>query len=164
MEYRIFLKNYYRRLPRLLLFNLLFLGGLCLNACQENIKKKEPIIPTELKITSFYENGKTKGQEVYAITNGKRYLKGYKELHENGSVKMEGEVDEHKSRTGIWKSFYDDGKPWSIGEFDKGIEIGEKKTWYPDGKIRYQGQMEAGTPIGTWFFWDEQGNKTEKTY
>lgn len=118
----------------------------------------------ELKTISVHENGKPKGQDVYVLSHGKRWLKGYRELHENGSVKIQGDLDENGKRTGIWKSFYDDGTSWSVGEFSNGIEVGEKKTWYSNGKLRYQGQMKAGKAHGTWVFWDEKGEKTEKTY
>ncbi|MGB0390370.1 MAG: toxin-antitoxin system YwqK family antitoxin [Salibacteraceae bacterium] len=113
---------------------------------------------------SFYESGKPKEYNLYSFIDGRKTLVGYEEVYENGVIKITGKVDSNTQRVGLWESFYEDGKPWSIGEYENGVEIGRKKTWYSNGKPRYEGLMLNGKPSGTWFFWDEKGVKTTKAY
>lgn len=163
MEFKIFLKNYYRKSPKLLLYSSLVIF-LFLFGCSAEEKKVQPELPKTYETISYYPSGKPKDQNIFVTKNGKKEAFGFQELHENGQVKMIGAQNSEGKRIGLWESFYEDGKPWSIGEYEKGIEVGEKKTWYPNGKLRYQGQMKNGKPFGQWTFFDESGNKTTKDY
>ncbi len=163
MEFRIFSRNYYLKLRRLQPFSVALLVFF-LFSCSTEEKKVESKIPKVFETVSFYPSGKPKEQTVFVKKNGKKEVFGFQELHENGQIKMGGQFDANGKRTGLWESFYEDGKPWSIGEYENGVEIGGKKTWYPNGKIRYQGQMRNGKPFGQWIFYDESGKKTNKTY
>jgi len=170
MEYKIFLKSYYLRLRKSLPFNswnfvwvvLLVLMG----SCSEKKKESTIVVPQNIsrKILEFHKNGKPKVVELYSDENGKKVIVGLEELYEEGQIKIKGAYNEKHQRQGVWKSFYVDGTEWSVGEYDNGVENGEKKVWYPNGKLRYQGDIKNGKPVGTWTFWDEQGIKTEKEY
>ena len=164
MEFKIYFKSYYHRLPRLLLFSFIavvFLGSSCKDKTEQALTEN---IETNKKSISFYENGKPKGYNLFQNVGGKEVLVGYQEVYENGAVKIKGAFNTEGERTGLWQSFYVDGKPWSTGEYINGVETGENKTWYSNGKMRYQGKVEDGKPIGEWLFWDENGIKTRKTY
>ena len=161
MEYKIFLRSYYHKLPRLLLFSFL---AISIAFCGCEVKDKEPEKPKEYEAVSFYPSGKPKSQNILVEVKGKKEVWGFQELHENGKIKMGGPITPEGKRTGKWESFYEDGKPWSIAEYANGVEIGEKKTWYPNGKLRYQGAMKEGKPTGRWTFWDESGKETYKEY
>jgi antitoxin component YwqK of YwqJK toxin-antitoxin module len=164
MVYNLFSENYYLKLKRLLPFSSLVLIFFLLG-CDASKEAKEEV-PTSLTydVLTFYKNGKAKEQESFTNNNGIREIYGYEELYPDGSVKITGRLSKTKHRDGLWKSFYEDGKPWSIGSYTEGVETGEKKVWYPNGKIRYKGTMVKGKPSGVWFFWDEKGVKTEKKY
>ncbi len=172
MELKIFSKNYYLKLPRLLqskksLINLgLFLIVVLVSSC--SAKEDNPILERpknlEIEVNEFHENGKPKSQELYYLMNGVKTIYGYEELYPSGEKKITGLYNEAHKRDGLWKSFYETGTPWSTGGYSSGIENGEKKVWYPNGELRYEGEMKEGKPSGRWIFWDEKGVKTTKVY
>ena len=117
-----------------------------------------------VKVVDVHENGKVKVQDLYETSNGVKSLKGYEEFYPSGKLKIKGSFNKSHLRIGLWESFYEDGKPWGIGSYINGVDVGEKKVWYPNGSLRYQGEMKSGKPIGTWTFWDEKGVESEKTH
>lgn len=86
------------------------------------------------------------------IQNGE-YVKYYK----NGVVEMRGTMKDGK-REGVWKSWYEDGSPWSETNFANGKKNGRTITWYDNEKKRYEGFYIDDKESSTWTFWDEQGN------
>lgn len=139
----------------------------CQNEVREINPEKENVAPTkevEKEAVDFFESGKPKAFNFTQLVDGKKVITGYEEIHENGAVKIQGNLSPEGQRIGLWESFYEDGKPWSIGNYSNGIENGMKKTWYPDGSPRYEGNLLNGKPTGEWTFWDEKGAKTTKEY
>ena len=60
-------------------------------------------------------------------------------------------------REGVWRSWYENGLPWSETEFKGGIKNGRTSTWYENGKKRYEGFFTNDKETGSWTFWDENG-------
>lgn len=85
------------------------------------------------------------------IKNGE-YIKYYK----NGVIEMRGMMKDGK-REGLWKSWYEDGSPWSETTFKDGKKNGKTTTWYGNDKKRYEGFYENDLEAGRWTFWAENG-------
>jgi antitoxin component YwqK of YwqJK toxin-antitoxin module len=123
-----------------------------LHACQT---------PDSWKNTIMYPSGKVKLAESYMIENGDTIVTAQKVYHENGQMYMFGNIVDHE-RNGVWKTFYDDGTPWSETAFKNGVTDGPTKTWYKNGKIRFTGFFKDGEKSGTWYWYDEKGNLNKK--
>jgi len=80
--------------------------------------------------------------------------------HKNGVVHIRGMMKNGK-RTGLWKSWYEDGTPWSETTFKDGIKTGKTITWYENGKKRYEGFYTNNIASGKWIYWDDKGNIIE---
>jgi antitoxin component YwqK of YwqJK toxin-antitoxin module len=83
------------------------------------------------------------------------------ERYKNGVIRIRGTMKDGK-REGLWKSWYDDGKPWSETTFKAGIRDGHTITWYPNGNKRYDGAYTNDEESGTWIYWDETGKEVSK--
>jgi antitoxin component YwqK of YwqJK toxin-antitoxin module len=88
--------------------------------------------------------------------------KEYKEYHENGQLKIEGINNADGLRTGIWTSYYPDGKKWSESHYILGLKEGHSVTFYENGNIRYIGEYKNDKQTGEWTFYDEEGNEIER--
>ena len=171
MELKIFLKNYYPKLPRLHPFRmrtfvgliLISLWGISCSPVKEEVVVEAPK-NIKIEVVEFYEDGKPKAQELYITENGVKVIYGYEELYPTGKMKITGLYNKAHKRDGLWEAYYETGIPWSTGGYSSGIENGEKRVWYPNGELRYEGEMKDGKPIGLWNFQDEKGVKTTKTY
>lgn len=116
------------------------------------------------KVIETYPDGSPKVIEYYIVEHGIERIHGFKEFYASGETRIQGLFSDDKKRTGLWESFYEDGKKWSEGYYQDGIENGMKQVWYQSGKLRYAGEVKDGKPIGDWIFWDEEGSKTTKSY
>jgi len=111
---------------------------------------------------------------------------GAEELHgkdsgwfADGHLEYEHEFD-HDQPTGLWRSWYANGKPHSEATFGKsepapmrwwfengqlssegtalnGVKDGAWTTWHPNGAKASQGSYVAGRREGAWSFWKEDG-------
>lgn len=112
------------------------------------------------QLIEAYPSGDTQTVHIFELNNNQPVLYGYQSYFENGSVKIQGRLNQQGLRIGKWESFYPDGSPWSIGTYDtSGVENGLKKVWYENGQIRYQGVIKDGKQDGTWQFFDEKGKE-----
>lgn len=139
-------KNMFKSIIRLVMFVILF------QACQP---------PDLWKNTILYPSGKVKLAESYRVENSDTVITGQKVFHENGQVYMMGKIVDHE-RGGVWKTYYEDGTPWSETSFKAGLTDGPTKTWYKNGKIRFTGFYTEGEKTGTWYWYDEKGNLNKK--
>jgi antitoxin component YwqK of YwqJK toxin-antitoxin module len=141
------------------------LGLILFSGCKPD-ETKEISIPSNItrKTLEFHKSGKPKTIDLYVVEDGKKKIYGFEELYEDGQIKIKGNYDKDHQRNGLWESFYIDGTKWSIGEYNYGVESGEKKVWYPNGKMRYRGEIKDGKPVGKWSFWDKEGQKEIKEY
>jgi antitoxin component YwqK of YwqJK toxin-antitoxin module len=132
-------------IPLLLLFALL-------QACQPEESWKNEIL---------YASGAIKLMESYVVKDGDTIITGQKVFHENGQVYMMGKLKD-KERDGLWKTYYEDGTPWSETHFKEGITDGSTKTWYKNRKVRFTGFYTDGEKSGTWYWYNEEGKLNKK--
>jgi antitoxin component YwqK of YwqJK toxin-antitoxin module len=69
---------------------------------------------------------------------------------------MQGDYQNNK-RTGIWKSWYEDGSLWSEGRFVNGKRDGLGTVYHPNGKKHIEGAYTNGKRTGVWRSWNENG-------
>ncbi|HEY0030734.1 MAG TPA: hypothetical protein VGC65_08245 [Bacteroidia bacterium] len=117
-------------------------------APEEQVKKVKEEAPVEVVSRFRFENSQDS-----AVANGES-IQRYK----NGGIKMQGMMKEGK-REGLWKSWYEDGKPWSETTFSSGVRNGKTTTWYDNGNKRYQGAYTNDIESGKWIYWDEKGKE-----
>ncbi len=88
----------------------------------------------------------------------------YIERYTTGVVRIRGMMKDGQ-REGLWKSFYDNGSPWSETTFKAGKKQGPTTTWYENEQKRYTGFYKNDVESGNWMFWDEKGKViTVKNY
>jgi len=80
----------------------------------------------------------------------------YHEYYKNGNVKVKG-VFKNGKRDGDWSFFYENGKLWSLGEYNEGIRNGGSSVYYANGVLRMEGHYLNDKQIGLWKFYNEQG-------
>ncbi len=105
-----------------------------------------------------YDNGKVKSEKTYQKIDGKEQLVKEIQYHPNGKKYIEGGYS-NELRDGHWKSYYEDGKLWSEGDFLKGESHGKRTVYHPNGKKYYEGNFDMGKRSGLWVFYDEDGIK-----
>lgn len=81
----------------------------------------------------------------------------YTKRYATGGIEIQGMMKNGK-REGLWKSFYEDGTPWSKTTFKEGLKDGPTTTWYENGKMRYEGFYKDDDEKGVWKYYDEKGN------
>jgi len=62
-------------------------------------------------------------------------------------------------KNGKYNTYYDNGRPLSVGQYKDGLLSGMFTTYYPNGMIQYKGEYSYGVRMGTWLTYDEQGNE-----
>lgn len=111
------------------------------------VKKEEPkeaneTLQQEISFATRTDSVVSNGEQIY--------------YHKNGKVEMIGMMKNQK-RDGLWKSFYEDGTPWSETTFKDGKKEGKTTTWYENGQKRYEGFFQNNVESGRWVFWNEDG-------
>ncbi len=134
--------------------SLFFSVGLisCSNQTEKTADKLETTIPTPPDSSS--SNFTITNKQDTAIVSDGESIQRYK----NGVIKMKGLMKDGK-REGLWKSWYEDGTPWSQTTFSAGIKNGATTTWFPNGKKRYEGFFLNDIESGKWKYWDENGKE-----
>ncbi len=128
---------------------LLFTICIVLISCKTKTVKKED--PVEVKDSLQHEFAfETKTDSL--IQNGEQIY-----YHKSGAVEMRGMMKNNK-RDGLWKSFYDNGLPWSETTFKDGKKNGKTTTWYENGQKRYEGFFTNDVESGRWVYWHEDGS------
>lgn len=99
----------------------------------------------QLKITSFYKNGKRQGDFIAYHENGKIANKGkmkddacdlFQIFDKEGYLLQEGKLDNAFQKTGLWKEYYLSGKKKAEGNYVSEKEEGEWFIFTEDGKIQ----------------------------
>ncbi|MBL7884311.1 MAG: hypothetical protein JNL69_09590 [Bacteroidia bacterium] len=93
----------------------------------------------------------TQKPNIPIIENGEHIQR-----YPNGVIEMKGMMKDGK-REGLWKSFYENGSPWSETTFKEGIKNGPTTTWYENEQKRYIGNYKDDKEVGKWTYWDEKG-------
>lgn len=78
-------------------------------------------------------------------------------FHENGAIKSIGARNELRERIGLWKTFFDDGKPKSIVNYQKGKEHGKWITYHSTGNISSEGNFKDGSKVNEWKYYYPSG-------
>ncbi|MCI5056143.1 MAG: hypothetical protein MRY83_08545 [Flavobacteriales bacterium] len=105
------------------------------------------------KIVSTFDDGSKRKVEVYEDEIKIEEVVFYK----NGQEQMAGPVNKEGQRDGAWKSWYEDGKIWTEGQFINGKRSGVGIIYYTNGQKRCEGDYTEDKPSGKWVFWDDQG-------
>lgn len=79
------------------------------------------------------------------------------EYHPNGNIKTKGLLKNGK-RTGVWISYFINGKVQSESKFDKGKLNGKTAAYYPNGNVQYMGLYINNKKDDLWFFYQEDGS------
>lgn len=108
------------------------------------------------KTTHYHPGGEVKASREYIVEHTDTIYIYEKVFYQDGSVQVEGALQANK-KEGVWKSFYADGKPWSITEFHNGEMNGATKTFYMNGQLRYDGFYKEGVIVGNWHWYDSTG-------
>ena len=125
---------------------LFFFSTIVLFSCNNSTTK------SSVKKDSVFTSSSIPTKQV--IQNGESI-----ERYANGVIKMQGMMKDGK-RDGLWKSFYDNGSPWSETTFADGKKNGKTTTWYSNDQKRYEGFYTNDKEFGVWTFWNEKGKVT----
>jgi hypothetical protein len=82
--------------------------------------------------------------------------------HPNGRPRVAGRYDADGLRTGVWRFWYEDGRPARELEFFAGVRERGAREWHPNGKLAAEGSYAAGERQGRWRFFDPQGRLTSE--
>ena len=87
------------------------------------------------------------------------YFKGpVRDYYMDGRLRMEGTYDELGLKNGLFKSFYENGNPKSIGNYSNNSMNGNWKFFYPNGKDKAEILFQDLDFVFI-NFWDSTGNK-----
>jgi len=78
--------------------------------------------------------------------------------HPNGRPRVAGRYDADGLRTGVWRFWYEDGRPARELEFFAGVRERGAREWHPNGRLAAEGSYTAGERDGRWRFWDPEGH------
>ena len=82
----------------------------------------------------------------------------------NGRPSVAGSYDAAGLRTGVWRFWFDDGRPSRELEFLGGVREHAAREWHPNGTQAADGSYLAGRRDGVWRFWDERGQLTAEVF
>jgi len=127
----------------ILLFMVITIFASCETKPVKEPKEKRDTIQKEFSFATRTDSLVENGEQIY--------------YHKNGGVEMRGMM-KNNQRDGLWKSFYENGSPWSETTFKEGKKEGKTTTWYENGKKRYDGFFKNDMESGRWVFWNEDGS------
>ena len=93
---------------------------------------------------------------VEPYSNGK--INGVSKGYKNKQVVEEIEYV-NGVKNGKFNTYYDNGRPLSVGRYKDGLLSGMFTTYYPNGAVQYKGEYSYGVRMGIWVTYDEQGNE-----
>ena len=133
---------------------IIFFMSLALISCESPEIRKHTV--------EFHQNGKPRLEKTYQIKESDSTAIFETLYYENGTVKMEGALDQDGQRHGEWKAYFNDGSPWSIGRFEHGKRAGESIVYHPNGQKYSIGQYKDGKQTGVWKFWNKEGKALDE--
>lgn len=113
--------------------------------------------PLVEEVQATYPDGSPKVVYGYEVRNGDSLLTKHKEYHANGQLRIEGQYDRQKERTGVWRAYYKEGSLQSQAEFLGGKRNGQTSVYYSNGAERYSGKYVLGKKTGIWTYSDSLG-------
>ena len=115
------------------------------------------------KMSMYHQNGKKAVEATFAAG---RLTGKYTEYHVNGQVKVEGMTygsrynsneTGHPLKTGLWTSYYDNGKKSYDSLYEKNELVGRSIAYYRNGKPLIDATFNKGRLTGTWSKYYETG-------
>jgi uncharacterized protein len=82
----------------------------------------------------------------------------------DGHPRVAGSYDAAGLRTGVWRFWFEDGRPSRQLEFLGGVRERDAREWHPNGTQAADGAYVAGRREGRWRFWDERGQLTADVF
>lgn len=124
-------------------------------ACSTD-KKSEPGFDKDLKqvVKETHPDGSPKTVEYTESSSGE--LKGKLEYYPTKKPFREWHMDKGLLN-GESRSYYEDGKPWSLNTYTNDTLNGPYTTWHANGQVYIQGQYVHGEPSGQWSFFKDDG-------
>lgn len=81
---------------------------------------------------------------------------GEKTFYDNQQVHTDVLIKDNK-RNGTCRSFYKDGKPFSLHTYELGVKNGPYQLWYENGQMRIDGFYKDNKPSGIWKTYQQDG-------
>ncbi len=78
----------------------------------------------------------------------------------NGRPRVAGSYDADGLRVGVWRTWFEDGRPALEIEYLGGVRERGAREWHPNGTPAAEGSYLGGLRDGRWQFWDERGQLT----
>jgi hypothetical protein len=78
----------------------------------------------------------------------------------NGRPRVAGSYDATGLRAGVWRTWFEDGRPALEIEYLGGVRERGAREWHPNGMPAAEGSYLGGLRDGRWRFWDERGQPT----
>jgi antitoxin component YwqK of YwqJK toxin-antitoxin module len=82
----------------------------------------------------------------------------------NGHPRVAGSYDAAGLRVGVWRFWFEDGRPSRELEFLEGVRERAAREWHPNGIQAADGSYLAGRREGRWRFWDQRGQLTADVF
>jgi hypothetical protein len=81
----------------------------------------------------------------------------------SGHPRAAGSYDLDGLRTGVWRFWFEDGRPEREVEYRAGVRERAARAWHPSGQLAAEGLYMAGERDGVWRWWDASGRPLGQT-
>ena len=120
-----------------------------------------------------FENDSLEGMYIGYYQNGNKKESGLKHrgeytgtctaYYENGIIHFQQDKI-NGVNSGAYLRNYESGNLEVTASWLNNMLEGERTDYYDNGEMKMQGTYHEGKQIGTWFYWDEEGKKTVKSF
>jgi uncharacterized protein len=108
------------------------------------------------EVIEKYDDGTAKVIHYFKEKDSGKEMYKLEEYYDNGVKRLEGYFTGNE-RSGRWNSWHDNGRLWSVANYQDGKLHGKQTVYFPSGSKYYEGSFENGIRKGVWTFWDEEG-------
>ena len=115
----------------------------------------EALGPTSSGIIKLSSHDPIPGRETRETTDAT-----FVSRYPNGRPRVAGSYDAAGLRTGVWRFWFEDGRPSRELEFLDGVRERAAREWHPNGAPAAEGGYVAGRREGRWRFWNQSGQLT----
>jgi uncharacterized protein len=119
----------------------------------------EALGPTSSGIIKLASHDPIPGRETREVGDAT-----YVSRFPNGLPRVAGSYDAAGLRTGVWRFWFEDGRPSRELEFLAGVRERAAREWHPNGTQAADGSYLAGQREGRWRFWDQRGQLTTDVF
>lgn len=111
----------------------------------------------EERVEETWPDGTPKKASVYVGKGADQHKIEEIGYYEDGTMQIQGGMDQFSMREGVWKYWYKNGQLWSECEYKGGMKNGKSTVYYDNGQKRYEGQYKDDKQVGIWRFWQVDG-------